>query len=123
MSKVIRTRISDELYGLLERLAKSNAKSLSRFTAELLQNAVKQDMKDSSLLSKLIQKIESLSEPYLHQHNQIQIEILKHLITSHTVTLIECLIALSNEFFFDRTKHERFEKTVREILRKFSQLH
>ncbi|WP_297212621.1 MULTISPECIES: hypothetical protein [Thermodesulfovibrio] len=63
MSQVIRARVTDELYDLLEKLSKSQGKSLSKFAAELLQNSIKQEMKDTQLLNKLIQKIESLSEP------------------------------------------------------------
>ncbi|WP_297212619.1 MULTISPECIES: hypothetical protein [Thermodesulfovibrio] len=36
----------------------------------------------------------------------------------NTAAVIECLLALSNEFFFDKKKHENFEKVAKQILQK-----
>lgn len=115
MSKVIRVRITDELYESLEKLSKIQNKSISRLTAELLQSALKNEMKDAQLLNRMIQKIESLES---QQHSDINIELFKQLLNQNTSILVQCLLALSNEFFFDKKKHENFVASVKEILQK-----
>lgn len=115
MSKVIRTRITDELYESLQKLSKIQNKSISRLTAELLQSALRNEMKDAQLLNRLIQRIESIES---QSHSDINIELLKQLLQQNTSILIECLLLFSNEFFFDKRKHENFVASVKQILQK-----
>ncbi|MCS7106330.1 MAG: hypothetical protein NZ942_03370 [Candidatus Aenigmarchaeota archaeon] len=60
MAKYIRIYMSDDEYDLVQKLAKTSKKGLSTFAREMLLSAVKQDIKDTQLLSRLIQKLEKL---------------------------------------------------------------
>lgn len=115
MGKRLRIFLGESDYDLLEKLSKASGKSLSQFTRELLQNSLKQEMRDMQLLKRLIQKIEHLQE---QQPQQLQSEIIIYQMKQNTVAVIECLLALSSEFFFDKKKHENFEKIAKEILEK-----
>jgi len=121
MSKVLRIRIANDTYDLLESLAKTSGKSLSRLSAELLHSAVKQELKDTALLNKLIQKIENLSEPQQeNSHVFVTTEIEK--LREDFVVILDAFLVLGEYFFIDRTKAEKFIQKIAE-LRKKIELH
>ncbi|MEJ5226842.1 ribbon-helix-helix protein, CopG family [Thermodesulfovibrio sp.] len=120
MKRILGIRLDIDEYERLEKLAKASGKNISQYAREILQNGLRQELKDTQLLNRLIQKIESLSElqPSNPQNSKISEEVIINMIKHNTAAVIECLLALSSEFFFDRKKHENFEKVVREILKK-----
>lgn len=120
MGKIIRIRLSESDYEKVAGIAKATNKGISTFAKEILLSGVKQELKDTQLLNKLIQKIESISEaqPANPQNSMIQNEVILYMMKHNTAAVIECLLALSSEFFFDRKKHENFEKVAKQILQK-----
>ncbi|MEM3484365.1 MAG: hypothetical protein QXQ64_02970 [Candidatus Bathyarchaeia archaeon] len=116
MSKVIRARISDGLYDSLERLARATKKSLSRLVAELLQTALKEESKDTALLSKLVQKIESLQAPDLDSYlqQQLQFERSKRLF----LLLFELIREHAALIFVMPEKQQKFKQIAEEIERR-----
>lgn len=128
MGKRLRIFLNENDYELLERLARTQGKSLSQFARELLLNSVKQELRDAALLSKLIQKIESLSEPQpqtqpLLQFQSEQLNELKNLIFAVYLvarnTLLNSSIPEATKHslmnFFDRYEREVFGGTLYEI--------
>lgn len=128
MGKRLRIFLNENDYELLERLAKTSGKSLSQFARELLFSAVKQELKDTALLSKLIQKIESLSEsqPQTQPMQQLQserLEELRNLIFAVYLvarnTLLNSSIPEATKHslmsFFDRHEREVFGSTLYEL--------
>ena len=70
MSKFIGIKMSDDEYERLAKLAKIEGKSFSKFVKDKLKDAVMQEMKETSLLERLIKMIESLQ--YFQQQNTTQ---------------------------------------------------
>jgi len=60
MSKFIGIKMSDDEYERLAKLAKIEGKSFSKFVKDKLKDAVMQEMKETSLLERLIKMIENL---------------------------------------------------------------
>jgi len=60
MKKFIGIRIDENDYNLISRMAKVSGKSFSDFVREVLHNAIRQEMKETSLLERLIKMIENL---------------------------------------------------------------
>jgi len=60
MSKFIGIKMSDDEYERLAKLAKIEGKSFSKFVKDKLKDAVMQEMRESSLLERLIKMIENL---------------------------------------------------------------
>jgi len=60
MSKFIGIKMSDDEYERLAKLAKIEGKSFSKFVKDKLKDAVMQEMRETSLLERLIKMIESL---------------------------------------------------------------
>lgn len=125
MAKFIRIYMSESDYDLLSRVAKSAGKGISSFARELLLNSLKQEMKDTQLLNRLIQKIENLSEPQpqIQPLQQLQLEELRNLIfVVYLVarnTLLNSSIPEATKHslmnFLDRHERERFGATLYEI--------
>ena len=61
MSKVLRVRLSTDEYEMIEKLAKLDNKSLSQFARVKLKESIQSEMRETSLLEKLIRMIENLS--------------------------------------------------------------
>jgi len=60
MKKFIGIRIDENDYNLISRMAKASGKNFSDFVREVLHNAIRQEMKETSLLERLIKMIENL---------------------------------------------------------------
>ena len=60
MSKFIGIKMSDDEYERLAKLAKIEGKSFSKFVKDKLKDAVMQEMRETSLLERLIRMIENL---------------------------------------------------------------
>ncbi|MGB9878347.1 MAG: ribbon-helix-helix protein, CopG family [Candidatus Pelagibacter ubique] len=58
MDRIITVRIEDSEYEVLARMAKSQGKALSQLVRELISNGIKQEVKDTMVLSKLIFSLE-----------------------------------------------------------------
>ena len=70
MKKFIGIRIDENDYNLISRMAKVSGKSFSDFVREVLHNAIRQEMRETSLLERLIKMIESLQN--FQQQNTTQ---------------------------------------------------
>lgn len=114
MSKVLRVRLQDDMYELLEKLARTNNKSLSRFAAELLTQAVKQDMRETSTLNKLLNKLESLQATQSIDDSKITDEMNRKLLA-----IFELLILFATQFFIDKVKLQNFITQADELKQKF----
>lgn len=122
MSKVLRVRIANDTYDLLESLAKTSGKSLSRLSAELLHSAVKQELKDTALLNKLIQKIENLSSEPQQENSYVFVTTEIEKLREDFTVILDAFVVLGEYFFIDRTKAEKFIQKIAE-LRKKIELH
>lgn len=117
--KRIRVYVDDDFYGLLTRMSQQTGRSVSALVREMLTQAIRKDMQETALLSSLLRKLEKLEEQKSERvgsDEMILVEIGRTL--EATKAVVECLIAFSREFFIDRAKQERFERTAREILEK-----
>lgn len=128
MGKIIRIRLSESDYEKVAGIARATGKGISTLAKEILLNGVKQELRDTGLLQKLIQKIESLSEPQpqiqpLQQLQSERLEELRNLIfVVYLVarnTLLNSSIPEATKHslmnFFDRHERERFGATLYEI--------
>lgn len=125
MGKIIRIRLSESDYEKVAGIAKATNKGISTFAKEILLSGVKQELKDTQLLNRLIQKIENLSEPQpqIQPLQQLQLEELRNLIfVVYLVarnTLLNSSIPEATKHslmnFLDRHERERFGATLYEI--------
>ena len=70
MKKFIGIRIDENDYNLISRMAKASGKNFSDFVREVLHNAIRQEMRETSLLERLIKMIENLQN--FQQQNTTQ---------------------------------------------------
>jgi predicted CopG family antitoxin len=70
MAKITTISFADNEYERLAKLAKIEGKSFSKFVKDKLKDAVMQEMKETSLLERLIKMIESLQK--FQQQNTTQ---------------------------------------------------
>lgn len=125
MGKIIRIRLSESDYEKVVGIARATGKGISTLAKEILLNGVKQELKDTQLLNRLIQKIENLSEPQpqIQPSQQLQLEELRNLIfVVYFVarnTLLNSSIPEATKHtlmnFFDRQEKERFGATLYEL--------
>ena len=100
MKKFIGIRIDENDYDLISRMAKVSGKSFSDFVREVLHNAIRQEMKETSLLERLIKMIESLqnfqSQTACRFNDELLREIYKLLLytVSHDKAVFELLFVL-----------------------------
>lgn len=124
MGKIIRIRLSESDYEKVAGLAKATGKGISTFAKEILLSGVKQELKDTQLLSKLIQKIESISEPQPQNppmqqlQSQLDLEKFKQLFL-----LLFLLIREHGKLVFVMPdKAQKFSQIADEIEKKISEL-
>lgn len=119
MSQLIRARVSNELYETLVKLSKATGKSLSKTVSELLQQAVKQDMSQATLFSKLLAKLESME---LHQksmdHQPVDFEKFKQLI----MLILNLITEHGKLIFVMPDKAQKFSEIAKEIEEKIREL-
>ena len=100
MKKFIGIRIDENDYDLISRMAKVSGKSFSDFVREVLHNAIRQEMRETSLLERLIKMIESLqnfqSQTACRLNDELLREIYKLLLytVSHDRAVFELLFVL-----------------------------
>ncbi len=114
MSQILSIRLKDEVYNLLRTSAKASGKSLSSFASELITQAIKQDMKETTLLSKLLKKLESLSEP-----QPLNAQSLSAGLEQKLLAIFEVIVLFASYFFIDKTKLQSFMQDVERIKEKF----
>lgn len=118
MSKVIRLRLSEEDYDLITRTAKISGKGISTFCREMLLQSIKQEMKETAMLAKLLQKLESLQEP-AQQNNIVFDTRLSDEIERKTQAIFELITTFAEFFFIDKTKLQNFMENAEQIKEKF----
>lgn len=107
MAKYVRIYMSESDYELIERMAKNSGKGISTLAREVLLSGLKQELKDTNLLNKLIQKIESLSEPQPQTQpvQQLQSEQLNELRNLIFAVYLVARNTLLNSSIPEATKH------------------
>jgi len=60
MAKILTVRLKEKEYDQIEKLAKIAGKNTSQFVREKLKESIQQEMKETSLLERLIKMIENL---------------------------------------------------------------
>jgi len=60
MAKILTVRLKEKEYDQIEKLAKIAGKNTSQFVREKLKESIQQEMRESSLLERLIKMIENL---------------------------------------------------------------
>ena len=107
MSKFIGIKMSDDEYERLAKLAKIEGKSFSKFVKDKLKDAVMQEMKETSLLERLIKMIENLqnftatntTQNTAQRDSELQREIYKFLLylAWHEKTVAELTIIMEQK--------------------------
>ena len=107
MSKFIGIKMSDDEYERLAKLAKIEGKSFSKFVKDKLKDAVMQEMRESSILERLIKMIENLqnfqqqntTQNTAQRDSEILREIYKLLLylTWHEKTVAEVTIVMEQK--------------------------
>jgi hypothetical protein len=128
MAKYVRIYMSESDYELIERMAKNSGKGISTLAREILLNGLKQELRDTNLLNRLIQKIENLSDSQpqtllVQQLQSERLEELRNLIFAVYLvarnTLLNSSIPEATKHslmnFFDRHEREVFGGTLYEI--------
>lgn len=103
MGKRIRLYLTEDDYERLQKLAKASNKSLNQFARELLIGAVKQELKDTGLLNRLIQRIENLSMD--SQQQNLILPLLYELKNLLFVVYVVVRNTLLNSSIPEATKH------------------
>jgi len=70
MAKILTVRLKEKEYDQIEKLAKIAGKNTSQFVREKLKESIQQEMKETSLLERLIKMIENLQN--FQQQNTTQ---------------------------------------------------
>jgi len=100
MKKFIGIRIDENDYDLMVKMARASGKNFSDFVREVLHNAIRQEMRETSLLERLIKMIESLqnfqSQTACRLNDELLREIYKLLLytVSHDRAVFELLFVL-----------------------------
>lgn len=120
MAKYVRIYMSESDYELIERMAKNSGKGISTLAREILLNGLKQELRDTNLLNRLIQKIENLSDsqPQTLPVQQLQSERLEELRNLIFAVYLVARNTLLNSSIPEATKHSLmnfFERHEREI--------
>jgi len=107
MKKFIGVRIDENDYDLISRMAKASGKSFSDFVREVLHKAIRQEMRETSLLERLIKMIENLqnftatntNQNTAQRDSEILREIYKLLLylTWHEKTVAELTILMEQK--------------------------
>ncbi|MDI1471542.1 hypothetical protein QI155_03260 [Thermodesulfovibrio sp. 1176] len=120
MAKYVRIYMSESDYELIERIAKNSGKGISTLAREIITNGLKQELKDTALLNKLIQKIESLSESQ-PQNQPLQLQQTEQFHELRNLIFMVYLVArntLLNSSIPEATKHSLmnfFDRHEREV--------
>ena len=100
MAKILTVRLKEKEYDQIEKLAKIAGKNTSQFVREKLKESIQQEMKETSLLERLIKMIESLqnfqSQTACRLNDELLREIYKLLLytVSHDRAVFELLFVL-----------------------------
>jgi uncharacterized protein (DUF1778 family) len=106
MKKVLRVRVDEEEYYRLEKLAKLSGENLSQFLRKKIRESIQQEMRETSLLERLIKMIENLqnfaatntTQNTAQGDNELLREIYKLLLylTWHEKTVAEATIVIES---------------------------
>ena len=100
MAKILTVRLKEKEYDQIEKLAKIAGKNTSQFVREKLKESIQQEMKETSLLERLIKMIENLqnfqSQTACRFNDELLREIYKLLLytVSHDKAVFELLFVL-----------------------------
>ena len=100
MAKITTISFADDDYEILAKLAKIEGKSFSKFVKDKLKDAVMQEMRETSLLERLVRMIENLqnfqSQTACRLNDELLREIYKLLLytVSHDRAVFELLFVL-----------------------------
>ena len=100
MSKVVSVRFENLEFERLEKMAKLAGKNIAQFVREKIRESIQQEMKETSLLERLIKMIESLqnfqSQTACRFNDELLREIYKLLLytVSHDKAVFELLFVL-----------------------------
>jgi hypothetical protein len=107
MKKVLRVRVDEEEYYRLEKLAKLSGENLSQFFRKRIRESIQQEMRETSLLERLIKMIENLQNFQLQNttqntaqgNNELLKEVYKLLLylTWHEKTVAELTILMEQK--------------------------
>ena len=100
MAKILTVRLKEKEYDQIEKLAKIAGKNTSQFVREKLKESIQQEMRETSLLERLIKMIETLQNFQSQNTAQGDSEILKEIYklllytVSHDRAVFELLFVL-----------------------------
>ena len=100
MAKILTVRLKEKEYDQIEKLAKIAGKNTSQFVRDKLKESIQQEMKETSLLERLIKMIENLqnfqSQTACRFNDELLREIYKLLLytVSHDKAVFELLFVL-----------------------------
>ena len=107
MAKILTVRLKEKEYDQIEKLAKIAGKNTSQFVREKLKESIQQEMRESSLLERLIKMIENLqnftatntTQNTAQRDSEILREIYKLLLylTWHEKTVAEVTIVMEQK--------------------------
>ena len=117
MAKILTVRLKEKEYEQIEKLAKLAGKNTSQFVREKLQESIQQEMKETSLLERLIKMIENFQPQNTIQNtaqgdSEILREIYKLLLflCQHEKTVAEYIILADHkrkEYILKRQEMEQ----------------
>jgi hypothetical protein len=79
MAKILTVRLKEKEYDQIEKLAKIAGKNTSQFVREKLKESIQQEMRETTLLERLIRMIESLQNFQPQNTAQRDSEILREI--------------------------------------------
>ena len=107
MAKILTVRLKEKEYDQIEKLAKIAGKNTSQFVREKLKESIQQEMRETSLLERLIKMIENLqifqqqntTQNTAQRDSEILREIYKLLLylTWHEKTVAEVTIVMEQK--------------------------
>jgi len=115
MSKVVSVRFEDLEFERLEKMAKLAGKNIAQFVREKIKESIQQEMRETSLLERLIKMIENLQNQPQNTckfNDELLREIYKLLLyaTAHDRAVFELLFVLPEkrkEYFQKRQELEK----------------
>jgi len=103
MAKILTVRLKEKEYDQIEKLAKIAGKNTSQFVREKLKESIQQEMRETSLLERLIRMIENLQNFQPQNTAQGDNELLKEIyklilfLCQHEKTVAELTILMEQK--------------------------
>jgi len=103
MAKILTVRLKEKEYDQIEKLAKIAGKNTSQFVRDKLKESIQQEMRETSLLERLIKMIETLQNFQSQNTAQGDNELLKEIyklilfLCQHEKTVAELTILMEQK--------------------------